>query len=85
LFGSGIRIFTRYEPSRKLELVGIIEESVVIHFRINLINNNDGTSTGLWKLTFTALNESENVIVDSMMNYLHVRGKANLQIIHLHF
>lgn len=39
---------------------------MVIHFRINLIDNNDGTSTGLWKLTFTALNESGNVIVDSI-------------------
>ncbi len=64
--GPGLWIFTRYEPSRKLELVRIIEASVVIHFRINLIDNNDGTSTGLWKLTFTALNELGNGIVDSI-------------------
>lgn len=64
--GPGLWIFTRYEPSRKLELVRIIEESVVIHFRINLIDNNDGTSTGLWKLTFTALNELGNGFVDSI-------------------
>ena len=64
--GPGLWIFTRYEPSRKLELVRIIEESVAIHFRINLIDNNDGTSTGLWKLTFTALNELGNGIVDTI-------------------
>ena len=66
LLGPGLWIFTRYEPSRKLELVRIIEESVVIHFRIKLINNNDGTSTGIWNLTFTALNKSGNVIVESI-------------------
>jgi hypothetical protein len=64
--GPGLWIFTRYEPSRKLELVRIVENSVVIHFRINLINNNDGTSTGIWHLTFTALNESGNAIVESI-------------------
>jgi len=64
--GPGLWIFTRYEPNRKVELVRIIEESVVIHFRINLINNNDGTSTGVWNLTFTALNESGNAIVESI-------------------
>jgi hypothetical protein len=64
--GPGLWIFTRYEPSRNLELVRIIEESVVLHFRIKLVNNNDGTTTGLWNLTFTALNESGNVIVQSI-------------------
>ncbi len=44
----------------------IIGESVVIHFRIKMIDNNDGTSRGLWNLTFTALNESGNAMVDSI-------------------
>jgi hypothetical protein len=66
LLGPGLWIFTRYEPNQKLEIVRIIGESVVIHFRINLIDNNDGTSTGVWNLTFTALNESGNAIVDSI-------------------
>ena len=64
--GPGLWIFTRYEPNRKLELVRIINESVVIHFRIKLIDNNDGTSTGVWNLTFTALNESGNAMVESI-------------------
>ena len=64
--GPGLWIFTRYEPNRKLELVRIIDDAIVIHFRVNLINNDDGTSTGVWKLTFTALNESGNVMVDSI-------------------
>ena len=64
--GPGLWIFTRYEPDQRLELVRIIGSSVVIHFRINLVDNNDGTSTGLWHLTFTALNESGNEIVASI-------------------
>ena len=64
--GPGLWIFTRYEPNQKLELVRIIGGSVVIHFRINLIDNNDGTSTGVWSLTFTALNEQGNAMVDSI-------------------
>lgn len=64
--GPGLWIFTRYEPNESLELVRIIHESVVIHFRINLTDNNDGTCTGIWNITFTALNEQENAMVDSI-------------------
>jgi hypothetical protein len=63
--GPGLWIVSRYEPNRKLELVRIIGESVVLHFRIVLKDNDDGTSTGVWDLTFTALNESGNEIVDA--------------------
>ncbi len=66
MIGPGLWIFTRYEPNQKLELVRIIGESIVIHFRINLTDNGDGTSTGTWNLTFTALNESGNEMVESM-------------------
>ncbi|MEW5960564.1 MAG: hypothetical protein AB1801_22805 [Chloroflexota bacterium] len=66
LLGPGLWILTRYEPNRKLELVRIIGATVVIHFRINLIDNNDGTATGVWNLTFTALNEAGNTIVEAI-------------------
>ena len=66
LLGPGLWIVSRYEPSRRLELVRIIEETLVIHFRINLIDDGDGTCTGIWKLTFTALNESGNMMVDTL-------------------
>jgi len=64
--GPGLWIFTRYEPNQRLELVRIIGESMVVHFRINLIGNGDGISTWAWNLTFTALNESGNAMVESM-------------------
>ena len=66
VLGPGLWIFTQYEPNEKLEIVRIIGDSVVIHFRINLIDNQDGTTTGTWNLTFTALNESGNAIVESI-------------------
>jgi hypothetical protein len=66
LLGFGLWIVSRYVPNRKLELVRIIGESVVLHFRINLKDNHDGTSTAVWNLTFTALNESGNKIVESI-------------------
>ena len=66
VLGPGLWIFTRYEPNERLEIVRIIGDSVVIHFRINMTDNKDGTCTGLWNLTFTALNESGNAMVDSI-------------------
>jgi hypothetical protein len=66
VLGPGLWIFTRYEPNEKLDLVRIIGDLVVIHFRINLKDNKNGTCTGIWNLTFTALNESGNEIVESI-------------------
>ena len=66
LLGPGLWIITRYEPNRKFELVRIIADSVVLHFRIDLNDNNDGTCKGVWNLTFTALNEAGNAIVESL-------------------
>ena len=64
--GPGLWIFTRYEPNQRLELVRIIGDTVVILFRIIVVDNNDGTATGRWKLTFTAMNETGNAMVDAI-------------------
>ena len=64
--GPGLWIFSRYEPNEKLELVRIIGQEMVIHFRISLSDNKDGTSTGVWNLAFTALNETGNAMVDAL-------------------
>ena len=66
VLGPGLWIFTEYEPHRKLGLVRITGDSVVIHFRINLTDNKDGTTTGVWNITFTALNESGNEMIESL-------------------
>ena len=64
--GPGLWIFTRYEPNQRLELVRVIGTSIVIHLRINLKENQDDTVTGFWHLTFTALDETGNAMIDSL-------------------
>ncbi|THB71663.1 MAG: hypothetical protein D6E12_00885 [Desulfovibrio sp.] len=64
--GPGLWIFTNYVPNERLELVRILGNDVVIHFRIHLRDNGDATSTGVWHLTFTALNEQGNQVVDNL-------------------
>ncbi|MCG8510467.1 MAG: hypothetical protein MI741_14675 [Rhodospirillales bacterium] len=66
IIGPGLWIFTTLVPNEEFELVRIIDNDVVIHFRIDLTDNEDGTCTGLWTLKFTALNEAGNTFVDSL-------------------
>lgn len=66
LLGPGLWIFTRYEPSQRLELVRLIDDAVVIHFRIHLEDHNDGTCTGTWHLTFTGLNKEGDAMVEAL-------------------
>jgi hypothetical protein len=49
-----------------MEIVRTIGEEVVLHFRIVLVDNQDGTCTGVWNLTFTAIRESGNLFIDSL-------------------
>jgi hypothetical protein len=64
--GPGLWIFTGYELNKKVELVRIIEHSLVMHMRIHLDDHGDGTSTGKWNLTITALDDQGNEIIDNM-------------------
>lgn len=66
LLGPGVWIFTRYEPNQRLELVRLINDAVVIHFRIHLQDHNDGTCTGTWHLTFTGLNQEGDTMVEAL-------------------
>ena len=66
IFGPGLWIVTCYQPSRKLEFVRLIEDRVIEHARIHLFDNDDGTTKGVWELTFTALNVSGNEMVAAM-------------------
>lgn len=63
--GQGIWLFTQYIPHERVELA-IVNDAIVEQVRIDVIDNGDGTSTGIWKMTFTALNETGDDIVASM-------------------
>lgn len=64
--GSGLWIFSEYEPNEKLGIVRIIENMIVIHLRIRLEDNHDGSCTGKWDLIFTALNEKGDEILKTI-------------------
>ena len=66
IIGPGLWILTRLEPNELLELVRIIDDNLVVHFRIDLKDNGNGTCTGIWTLKFTALSEQGNGIVESI-------------------
>jgi hypothetical protein len=66
IIGSGLWIIIRLEPDELLELVRIIDNDLVVHFRIELKDNGNGTCTGIWTLKFTALNEQGNMTLEAM-------------------
>lgn len=66
IVGPGLWIFTRLEPNQLLELVRVIENNLVVHFRIDLKDNNNGTCTGTWTLKFTALSQQGNEMVKAI-------------------
>lgn len=66
IVGTGLWVLTRLEPNELLELVRIIDNDLVAHFRIDLNDNGNGTCTGTWTLKFTALNEQGNKMVEAM-------------------
>ncbi|THB77412.1 MAG: hypothetical protein D3926_15535 [Desulfobacteraceae bacterium] len=64
--GEGLWIFTNYVLNEKVEIVRIIGNCLVMHMRITLADDGDGTSTGTWHMTLTALNEEGNAIIEAM-------------------
>jgi len=66
IFDSGIWILTQFVPNEKVELVRTVQDSRVVHIRITLKDNNDGTTTGMWEEKYTALNEQGNEMVENM-------------------
>ncbi|UOB18628.1 hypothetical protein [Abyssalbus ytuae] len=66
ILGPGLWIFTKLKPDQHLEVIRIIENSVIVHFRIELENHDNNTCTGIWKLKFTALNEQGNKMIDNI-------------------
>lgn len=75
ILGPGLWIFTRLEPDELLELVRIIDNNLVVHFRIDLRDNHDGTCTGVWTLKFTALNEQGNEMMEAIPDRDKLRDK----------
>lgn len=65
-FGPGLWVFTVFEPNKRLEIVRTIGDFAVVHLRISLSQNADNSTTGTWHLTYTALNEIGNSMVENL-------------------
>jgi len=66
VLGPGVWAFVNIDPNQDVELVRTLGNDLLIHFRINLEDHGNGTSTGTWDLTLTALTEEGNVMLDGM-------------------
>ena len=65
-FGPGLWVFTVFELNKRLEIVRTVGDIAVLHLRITLSQNTDGSTTGIWHLTYTALNEAGNGMVENL-------------------
>ena len=67
-FGKGLWLFTQYDPPKTIGLA-IISDDIAEQTMIEVVDNHDGTSTGRWTMTFTALNQEGNEVIDSMPDH----------------
>ena len=64
--GEGLWLFTEYLPNEKVGIVRILGDYLAMHIRISLTDDGDGASTGTWHITYTALNNEGNQIIEAM-------------------
>jgi len=63
--GPGIWTFTGFERDKFLEFV-LVQEDMIADGHIDVRDNNDGTVSGTWNITATALTEKGNQMVNNM-------------------
>lgn len=63
--GEGIWTFTGYKLNEYIEFVRF-RKDIMMHVRIPLIQNKDGTTTATWNVVSTALNKKGNKMVAQM-------------------
>ena len=76
--GGGLWTFTRYEKNEFLDFIRVLE-NILLHVRITLKDNNNGTVTATWEVTPTALNEEGNKEVDGLVNGI----EKGVEVLHL--
>lgn len=63
--GKALWAFTGYKPNEYVKFV-VLKDDFVGHVKIDVTDNGDGTSTGTWNATFTAITEQGNAMLDNM-------------------
>jgi len=75
--GEGLWIFTGFKLNEYVEFVKF-QKDILLHCRISLTQNEDGTTTKTWKTISTALTEEGNKKIESMID-----DKNHNPVIHL--
>jgi len=76
VLGPGLWIITQLHPEKHFEAVRVIEGYLIQHFQVDLTDHGNGTCTGTWTLTFTALTTAGNAIVESIPDEVPVFRKV---------
>ncbi len=67
ILGAGIWILTKLEPNKLLEATVFHEDKDIIEFfKIDLIDNGNGTCKGIWTITLTAISEKGNAVIEQI-------------------
>ncbi len=75
--GEGLWTFTGFKLNEYIEFVRF-QQDILLHCKINLTQNNDGTTTAVWKTISTALSEEGNEEIERMSG-----DKKHNPVIHL--
>lgn len=68
--GEGLWMFTGFKVNHYVDFVRL-QEDVIMHARITVADNNDGTVTATWNIVTTGLTEKGNRQVDGMSETPH--------------
>jgi hypothetical protein len=77
--GDGIWIMAGYETNHYIELVQV-QTDVILHARVSLKDNRDGTVTGTWSVLYTGLTPEGNQQIDKL-GETHVQGGTLIKMI----
>jgi hypothetical protein len=70
IVGDGLWVFTGFETNRYVEFVRV-QQDLVTHARVTVIDDNDGTVTATWHVVSTGLTEKGNDRLDRMSSGAH--------------
>ena len=63
--GEAFWVFTDYQQDEYVKFV-VFKDDLMLHVRIDVKDNGDGTTSGIWRPTFTALTEQGNVMLENL-------------------
>ena len=80
--GDGLWTFTAYKENEFIEFVKV-NDDILMHAKISLKDNNDGTTSGTWEITQTALTKKGNQKIEKISEGSN--GHAPIQFMIEHY